>query len=146
MTSASASVRELIMELRLERYPTHVEFRNAGLGGLYATIADRLGGHPGMAARLGMAMKTRRWDMDSASVEVRTLAEELHLDRYPTAEEFRNAGFVGLHDSIAKRLGGHAAMATRLGLARSDTAEPHSQRAVVQRREILRYRAETTVS
>src|SRR5215469_965072 len=104
-TSASERVRELIVELRLGRYPTHVEFRNAGFGGLYVTIAGRLGGHPASAARRGVVMKTRRWDVESASASVRDLIMDLQLERYPTHVEFRDAGLSGLHESIARRLG-----------------------------------------
>lgn len=120
--SARNSVRELVENLRLERYPTRGEFAAARLEGLHDAITCRLGGHEAMAARLDLTMRCHRWDAQSAAAAVQALVEKLALDRYPTPKEFAGDGMSGVYGAIWRRLGGHARMASRLGLARSSEA------------------------
>jgi hypothetical protein len=50
----------------------------------------------------------------------RHLVERLSLGSYPTQRQFVEARVSGLYRAIANRLGGHQAMAARLGLPPSD--------------------------
>jgi hypothetical protein len=100
------------------RYPTDREVRRYGPSGLdYA--ARRFGGNRARAARLGLLLRPR-WDPETAAAAVRDLVERLSLESYPTQRQFVEARASGLYRAIANRLGGHQAMAARLGLKRSD--------------------------
>ena len=67
-------------------------------------------------------MPTPAWTLSSAEHAARKLVATLALERYPTANEFTDAGESGLFQAITTRFGGHKAFARRLGLAspRSD--------------------------
>jgi hypothetical protein len=100
------------------RYPTDREVRRHGPPGLQ-NAARRFGGNRARAARLGLFLRPR-WDPDSAATAVRELVERLSLDSYPTQRHFVEGRASGLYRAIANRLGGHQAMASRLGLQPRD--------------------------
>lgn len=79
------------------------------------SAARRFGGNRTRAARLGLLLRPR-WDLDTAAAAVGELVERLSLGGYPTQRHFIDARASGLYRAIAKRLGGHEAMAARLGL------------------------------
>jgi hypothetical protein len=110
-----AVIVDLVAKLNREpRYPTAHEMRRYGPSGLeYA--ARSFGGNRARAARLGLSLRPR-WDQETAATAVSALVERLALDGYPTPQQFREAHATGLYRAIAKRLGGHAAMAEFLGL------------------------------
>jgi hypothetical protein len=57
------------------------------------------------------------WTAHTARGEVRALASRLGLgSSYPTRRQFADNGLSGLDSAIERRLGGHRAMATALGL------------------------------
>jgi len=49
--------KDLIEDLGLDRYPTKIEFKAAGLYGAYATIRREWNGHPNLAQELGLPIK-----------------------------------------------------------------------------------------
>jgi hypothetical protein len=114
-----AAILGLVAELGgAPRYPTDREMRRHGPPGL-DNAARRFGGNRARAARLGLFLRPR-WDPDTAAAAVRDLVERLSLDSYPTRRQFVEARVSGLYRAIANRLGGHQAMAARLGLQPSD--------------------------
>lgn len=100
------------------RYPTEKEMRQHGPAGL-AEASRLFGGSRARAARLGLRMTRQRWDPDTAAAAVRSVVATLSLARYPTRKQFLELGRSGLYCAIADHLGGHEAMAARLGLART---------------------------
>ena len=66
----------------------------------------------------GLESAARRFggNLDTAAAAVCELVERLSLGGYPTQRHFIDARASGLYRAIAKRLGGHEAMAARLGL------------------------------
>jgi hypothetical protein len=102
-------------------YPTDREMRRHGPPGL-EHAARRFGGNRARAARLGLFLRPC-WDQNTAAAAVRELVERLSLDSYPTQRHFTEARASGLYRAIANRLGGHQAMAARLGLQ-----PPHRRR------------------
>jgi hypothetical protein len=96
------------------RYPTDREMRRYGPPGL-EHASRRFGGNRARAARLGLFIRPR-WDAESAARAVSDLVERLSLGSYPTQRQFVEAHASGLYRAIADRLGGHEAMAARLGL------------------------------
>jgi hypothetical protein len=113
-----AAIVRLVAELgRVSRYPTEREMRRCGPSGLVGA-ACRFGGNRARAARLGLVLRPR-WDPETAAAAVSDLAERLSLDRYPTRRQFEEARATGLFHAIADQLGGHDAMAARLGLRRA---------------------------
>jgi hypothetical protein len=100
------------------RYPTDREMRRHGPSGL-DNAARRFGGNRARAARLGLFLRPR-WDPEMAAAAVRGVVERLSLDSYPTQHQFFEARLSGLYRAITNRLGGHQAMAARLGLQPSD--------------------------
>jgi hypothetical protein len=115
-----AAILSLVAELGgAPRYPTDREMRRHGPSGL-DRAARRFGGNRARAARLGLFMRPR-WDPETAAAAVRDLVERLSLDSYPTQRQFVEARASGLYRAIAHRLGGHQAMAARLGLQPSDS-------------------------
>ena len=110
-----AAIVNLVAELlSAPRYPTDREMRRYGPSGL-DNAARRFGGNRARAARLGLFLRPR-WDPETAAAAVRDLVERLSLDSYPTQRQFVEARMSGLYRAIANRLGGHQAMAARLGL------------------------------
>ena len=79
------------------------------------SAARRFRGNRTRAARLGLFLRPR-WDPETAAEAVCELVELLSLGGYPTQRHFIDARASGLYRAIAKRLGGHEAMAARLGL------------------------------
>jgi transposase InsO family protein len=113
--TADAAVVSLVARLGdTRRYPTDREMRRYGPPGL-ESAARRFGGNRTRAARLGLFLRPR-WDLDTAAAAVCELVERLSLGGYPTQRHFTDARASGLYRAIAKRLGGHQAMAARLGL------------------------------
>lgn len=110
-----AAIVDLVAELGDNpRYPTDREMRRYGPSRL-DHAARRFGGNRARAARLDLSLRPR-WDQSTAAAAVSDLVERLSLDGYPTPRQFREAHASGLYRAIAKRLGGHTAMAARLGL------------------------------
>jgi hypothetical protein len=113
--TADAAVVSLVARLGgTRRYLTDREMRRYGPPGL-ENAARRFGGNRTRAARLGLLLRPR-WDLDTAAAAVCELVERLSLGGYPTQRHFTDARASGLYRAIAKRLGGHEAMAARLGL------------------------------
>jgi hypothetical protein len=103
------------------RYPSDREMRRYGPPGL-ESAARRFGGNRTRAERLGLFLRPR-WELDTAAAAVCELVERLSLGGYPTQRHFTDARKSGLYRAIAKRLGGHQAMAARL-----DLQPPHPRR------------------
>jgi len=113
--SVDASVVALVATIeRTPRYPTDREMRRYGPPGL-EHASRRFGGNRARAARLGLFIRPR-WNAESAARAVSDLVERLSLGSYPTQRQFVEAHASGLYGAIANRLGGHEAMAARLGL------------------------------
>ena len=97
-----------------ERIPTNRELIQAGLGGLYARLYRR-GELDLWAARLGLARNRAAW----TDHEIQRALDGLcaGLERFPTREQFRDAGLESLHGVLQAR-GELDSWARRLGLAR----------------------------
>jgi hypothetical protein len=117
--SAERAVRELVVTLRLARYPTPKEFTDAGQSGLFQAITTRFGGHKAFAQRLGLPSPRNDWTGETVDDAIRSVASEIARGtRYPTDREMRQHGPPGLSDA-ARRFGGNRARAARLGLRMS---------------------------
>jgi hypothetical protein len=113
--SVDAAVVALVATIECSpRYPTDREMRRYGPPGL-ENAARRFGGNRARAARLGLFLRPR-WELETAVAAVSDFVERLSLDSYPTQQQFIEAHASGLYRAIANRLGGHPAMAARLGL------------------------------
>ena len=97
-----------------ERFPTNRELIQAGLGGLYARLYRR-GELDLWAARLGLVRQRSRWTDDEIQRALDGLCDG--LERFPTREQFRDAGLESLHGVLQAR-GALDSWARRLGLAR----------------------------
>lgn len=83
-----------------------------------ADAASQFGGNRSRAARLGLRMTRQVWSRNTASAAVLEVVKALSLDAYPTQAQFRTVGMGGVDRAIRVHLGGHDAMASRLGLPR----------------------------
>lgn len=97
-----------------ERFPSNRELIQAGLGGLYARL-HRRGELDVWAARLGLARNRAAWTDDEIQCALDGLCDG--LERFPTREQFRDAGLESLHGVLQAR-GELECWARRLGLAR----------------------------
>ena len=115
--SAKETIQKLVKELGLgQRYPSPGQMREKGLSGLVAYIKRLPGGHREFSEQMGLLM-THRWNEARAEQEVRELVRALKLGaRFPTENQFREAGLVGLYTYIYKFCGGPRTLAEKMGL------------------------------
>jgi len=97
-----------------QRFPTIRELRAAGLGSLYEHLRSR-GELDVWAARLGLKRHRARWTEHDIERALRDLTSG--LQRFPTANEFRQAGLEGMYSALHAR-GELDSWARQLGLER----------------------------